>query len=328
MLSFAFPWVFVLLPAPLLIWRFAPAHREQAQAIRVPFFHSLAEAAGQIPSQGAIIRKRGRWQVAIAILCWCLTVVGVARPEILSDPIVIEKAARDLVLAVDISGSMDERDLQDEEGKPLQRLEAVKGVINDFIAERDGDRIALVVFGSHAYLQTPFTEDLDSAAELMAQTEVGMAGPHTAIGDAIGLALRTFENSEIEQKLLVLLSDGADTNSAMSPLNAAEIAAQAGVRIYTIGVGDPDGRGEQRVDLDTLEAIAARADGEFYFADDAEGLRRIYAEIETLNPRLVDTTTFQPKQTIGHYAFAAAVCLGVLILAALMLSSAQRAKHG
>lgn len=328
MLSFAFPWAFLVLPLPFLVWKLAPAHREQAQALRVPFFRSLAEAAGEKPAQGAVIRKRGRWQMAIAICCWCLTVLGLARPEILGDPIVIEKSARDLVLAVDISGSMDERDLRDENDQPLQRLDAVKGVIKDFIAEREGDRIALIVFGSNAYLQTPFTEDLDSAAELMEQTQVGMAGPHTAIGDAIGLALRTFEASEIEQRLLVLLSDGADTNSLMSPENATEIAASAGVKIYTIGVGDPNATGEQRVDLVTLEAIATRAGGGFYQADDTEGLREIYAEIDQLNPRLVETTTFQPKNPIGHYAFAATILLSVVLLLSLMLSARRRAAHG
>jgi len=266
--------------------------------------------------------------MSVAILCWCLTVTGLARPEILGEPVVIEKAARDLVLAVDISGSMDARDLQDEDGNPVQRLDAVKAVINDFIAARDGDRIALIVFGSNAYLQTPFTEDLDGAAELMAQTEVGMAGPHTAMGDAIGLALRTFETSEVEQKLLVLLSDGADTNSQMSPLNATEIAASAGVRIYTIGVGDPGAGGDNRVDLDTLQAIAARADGGFFVADDTEGLREIYDEIDRLNPRLVDTTTFQPKETIAHFAFAAALSLGLALMIGLVLSTGRRAQRG
>ena len=328
MLSFAFIWAFLLLPAPFVVWKFAPPHRERAQALRVPFFRSLADAAGEEPSQGAVIHKRGRWQMTFAVLCWCLTVVGLARPEILGEPIVIEKAARDLVLAVDISGSMDERDLKDNDGKPLQRLDAVKSVINDFIVEREGDRIALIVFGSRAYLQTPFTEDLASAAELMTQTRVGMAGPHTAIGDAIGLALRTFEASEIEQKLLVLLSDGTDNNSQMSPLNATEIAADAGVKIFTIGVGDPNATGEQRVDLETLQAIAARADGAFFETNDTEGLREIYAEIDRLNPRLVETTTFQPKETIGHYAFSAAVVLGVFMLLGLMLSARRRAEHG
>lgn len=329
MLSFALPWVFALLPLPLFIWKFAKPRKERAAAVRVPFFAEMTEALGTVPSSGAIVRRRGAWQMLCVTLCWVCVVVGLARPEMLGEPIVIEKAARDLILAVDISGSMDERDLQTPDGKPLQRLEAVKSVINDFIANRQGDRIALIVFGSNAYLQTPFTEDLTSAAELMDQTKVGMAGPHTAIGDAIGLSLRTFEASEIEQKLLILLSDGADTNSRMSPLNAAEIAASKGVTIYTIGVGDANGTGEQRVDLDALEGIAKRASGQFYFADDADGLAQIYAEIDALNPRLVDTSTFQPRDPMGFVLFALASILGLgglIIGAVLTRPSAQRTR--
>lgn len=324
MLSFAFPWAFLLLPLPLLVWFFVPPYREESRALRVPFFKSVAEAAGKTPAQGAVERPRGRLQMTAAILCWCLMVTGLARPEILGEAIVIEKAARDMVLAVDISGSMDARDMVDTDGQPQQRLEAVKSVINDFIAERDGDRIALIVFGTNAYLQTPFTEDLDSAAELMAQTQVGMAGPHTAIGDAIGLALRTFEASDIEQKVLILLSDGADTNSAMSPLNATEIAVSAGVVIHTIGVGDPNASGDDRVDLDALETIAKRAGGQFFVAGDVEGLRAVYEEIDALNPRTVETTSFQPRESIAHYAFAAALLLGLAQLASLHLRSRGR----
>jgi len=162
----------------------------------------------------------------------------------------------------------------------------------------------------------------------MAQTRVGMAGPHTAMGDAIGLALRTFEASDIESKLLILLSDGADTSSQMSPLNATEIAVAAGVRINTIGVGDPQASGSDRLDLDTRKAIAARADGGFYVADDAEGLREIYEEIDALNPRLVETTRFQPKEAVGFYAFAAAAMLGAAALLGLMLVSRRDMRHG
>lgn len=330
MLSFALPWTFALLPLPLLIWKFAAPRKERAAAVRVPFFAEMTEALGTVPSNGAIVRRRGAWQMLCVTLCWVCVVAGLARPEMLGEPIVIEKAARDLILAVDISGSMDERDLKTPEGQPLQRLDAVKSVINDFIANREGDRIALIVFGSSAYLQTPFTEDLTSAAELMDQTEVGMAGPHTAIGDAIGLSLRTFEASEIDQKLLILLSDGADTNSRMSPLNAAEIAAEKGVTIYTIGVGDANGTGEQRVDLDALEGIAKRASGQFYFADDAEGLAQIYAEIDALNPRVVDTSTFQPRDPMGFLLFALATVLGLVGLylgTFLTRQSAQRTRN-
>ncbi|MEP2029560.1 MAG: VWA domain-containing protein [Paracoccaceae bacterium] len=314
MLTLAYPWVLIILPLPYLAWRYLPPYQEKSHAVRVPFFRSIAEAIGSEPKPGAIIRNRKRIQMMGAILCWGLVVLGLSQPQRLGEPITIEKAARDLVLAIDISGSMDDRDMRDPDGKPLQRLEAVKQVVSAFIEERDGDRIALIVFGSNAYLQIPFTEDLETAAELMMQTEVGMAGPHTALGDAIGLALRTFQTSEVEQKLLVLLSDGADTNSRMSPVNAAEIAAKEGVAIYTIGVGDENASGEGRVDLGALKDIAARANGGFYFANDPEGLRVIYEKIDELNPRLVETIKFQPKESLAHILFASALVSTLTLL--------------
>ncbi len=328
MLSLAYPWVLTILPLPYLVWRFLPPFQEKASAIRVPFFKSLANAIGSEPTQGAITRDRKRIQLMGAALCWVLVVLGLAQPQRLGDPITVEKAARDLVLAIDISGSMDDRDMKDADGKPLQRLEAVKQVVSAFIAEREGDRIALIVFGSNAYLQIPFTEDLETAAELILQTEVGMAGPHTALGDAIGLALHTFQTSEVDQKLLVLLSDGADTNSRMSPVNAAEIAGKEGVSIYTIGVGDENASGEGRVDLDALKDVAARANGAFYFADDSEGLREIYSKIDDLNPRLVETISFQPRETMAHIPFAVALVWTLLVLFWLNFNSRRENAHG
>ncbi|MFD0981318.1 vWA domain-containing protein [Tropicimonas aquimaris] len=324
-LALAFPWALVLLSAPWFVWRFAPPHRERTPGIRIPFFRQIAEASGLEPQAGAQVLRRRRLQTLAAILCWGLVVLGLARPELLGQKTEIEKAARDMVLAVDISGSMDARDMPGEDGAPQQRLQVVKDVVGDFIEARDGDRIALIVFGSRAFVQTPFTEDLASVRHLLDTTQVGMAGPHTAIGDAIGLSIRTFEASEVDQRLLVLLSDGADTASRMSPINAAAIAEQEGVTIYTIGVGDPKGAGEDKVDLDALEAIAKRAGGAFYYATDGAGLEEIYAEIDALNPRVTETISFQPKQPLAWIAFAAAALVATLSLAWLSLVTARRA---
>ncbi|SDI45441.1 VWA domain-containing protein [Aliiruegeria lutimaris] len=323
-LSLAFPWALLLLPAPLLVWRFASPHRDRTRALRIPFFRQITEAAGLEPRPGSVILQRRKVQMLAAILCWLLLVLGLARPELLGQKVVVEKAARDMVLAVDISGSMDARDMQDEAGERQQRLQLVKDVVGGFIEARDGDRIALIVFGTRAFVQTPFTEDLDSVRELLDGTQVGMAGPDTAIGDAIGLAIRTFETSEVEQRLLVLLSDGADTSSRMSPVNAAEIAAQEGVTIYTIGVGDPTGAGDDKVDLKALEDIANRAGGQFYYATDGEGLQAIYAEIERLNPRITETVSFQPKQPLAWIPFALAAVIMILASGWMQMTSRRR----
>ena len=325
-LGFGFVWALLLLPAPLLVWRFMPAHRERTRAVRVPFFRSITQAADAEARSGSMVIARRRLQMVTAILVWILTVAALARPEWVAPPIVIEKAARDVVLAIDISGSMDDRDFVGTNGKPMQRLAAVKQVVADFVAEREGDRLALIVFGTKPFIQAPFTEDLNTVTDLLDQTEVGMAGPHTAIGDAIGLSIRIFETSEIEQRLMILLSDGADTGSRMSPVNAAEIAARNGVSIYTIGVGDPQGSGEDRVDLKALEDIAQRASGQFFFAADQEGLTEIYRQIDALTPRAVETISYRPREPLGHYLLALAVLLILSLTGWLHIADVRRAE--
>ncbi|NOC82458.1 VWA domain-containing protein [Ruegeria sp. HKCCD6428] len=300
MFSFSAPWVFLLLPLPLLVYAIAPPRRETTVSIRIPFFRRVAQAAGVEPQSGSMIRTRARLQTVSAGLIWILLVLALARPERLGDPVVMEKSARDVVLALDISGSMDQRDFQTGSGAPMQRLEAVKEVLKQFISERDGDRMALIIFGTRAFIQAPFTEDLNSLNGFLDQTQVGMAGPNTALGDAIGLGIRTFESSEVDQRLMIVLSDGADTSSRMAPVNASAIAAEKNVVVYTIGVGDPNATGEDRVDLQALKDIADRTGGEYFFADDATALEQTYARIDSLNPRMVETQSYRPKQSLAH----------------------------
>jgi Ca-activated chloride channel family protein len=163
--------------------------------------------------------------------------------------------------------------------------------------------------------------------ELLEETEVGMAGPHTVIGDAIGLAIRTFEASEIEERLLIVLSDGADTGSRMSPLNAAEIAAGNGVEIYTIAVGDPNGPNDQKVDVAALQDIAARANGRFFFADDEAGLEGIYARIDEMSPRKIEKISFRPRKSLGAYPLAVAALVGLFGTSGLHFGPSRRAKR-
>ncbi len=325
MIELAFPWALLLLPAPWLVWYFVPPYRKRAPALRFPFFYRIAAAVDTKPRPGSVVLQRRRLQMITAILVWALLVVALTRPERVGEPIEIERAGRDVVLAVDISGSMDERDFKAQDNSRVQRLEVVKRVVGRFIEAREGDRVALIIFGTKAFVQAPFTEDLQTVRELLEQTEVGMAGPHTVIGDAIGLAIRTFESSQIQQRLLILLSDGADTGSRMSPINAAEIAAQNSVEIFTIGVGDPEGTGEQRVDRKALEAIAARGNGQFFFADDEAGLGAVYDRIDAMTPRQVETLSFRPREPLGHWPFGAAAILALAALGWLHLQSLRRA---
>ncbi|MEM6634709.1 MAG: VWA domain-containing protein [Pseudomonadota bacterium] len=324
MISLSAPWILLALPLPWLVWRFVPPYRETVAAFRIPFFRQIARATDQDPREGSAILARSRLQMIAAIVSWTCLVVAIAGPERVGAPIEITKSARDMVLAIDISGSMDEVDFLTAEGQRMQRLAAVQEVVTDFVAEREGDRVALIVFGTQAYLQAPLTEDLETIAELIAQTSVGMAGPHTAIGDAIGLSIRTFEASEIEERLLILLSDGADTGSLMSPINAAEIARQEGVEIYTIAVGDPEGEGENRVDTATLAEIARRSGGQSFFAGDVDALNGVYKRIDVLKPRDVETLSYRPRRSLAYVPLALAALIGTLTVLLLHARGSQK----
>ena len=328
MLELAYPWALGLLPLPLLVWWLAPARREAVQALRVPFFQAFAEASGSEPRAGAVVLRRRFLQMLAAVLTWVLIVLALSKPEWVGEAIERTDAARDVMLAIDISGSMDEADFATPEGDRLRRIDAVKQVVGDFIDRRAGDRIGLIVFGTRAYVQVPFTQDLRTARTLLESIEVGMAGPHTALGDAIGLAIRTFEVSQVEQRLLIVLTDGSDTGSLMTPINAAEIAQRNGVEAYTVGVGDPEGSGEDRVDFATLEDIAERAGGRFFSADDVEGLESIYARIDELVPQETKTVSYRPRQALVHWPAGAIVALGIFTYVILLLMSRLRANDG
>jgi len=320
----AYPLVLLALPIPYFVWRFAPPHREQVNAIRIPFFRSITSAAGIEGRTGAAVRERSWFQIIVATIVWVLVVVALAKPERLGEPIFTETAARDIILALDISGSMDERDFTAPDGSREQRLAAVKSVMSEFISTRDSDRMALIVFGTRAFVQAPFTEDLESLQGFLDQIVVGLAGPNTALGDAIGLSLRTFEASDVEERVLILLSDGADTSSRVNPASAAASASERGVVVHTIGVGDPEASGQDKVDLAALQDIATSTGGRYFFASDQAALEEVYSEIDALNPRVTETTSFRPKEDLTHIPMAAAALLAIAAVAVLALGNKTR----
>ncbi|WP_110656534.1 VWA domain-containing protein [Salinicola halimionae] len=312
MIELATPLALLLLPLPLLIHWLVPARKRRMSALRMPFFRRYVEAAGVTPAEGAQVVTRSKMLWLVGILCWLLLVVALSRPEQVSAPIHWQTSARDLILAVDISGSMDEKDFASSDDETLQRLAGVKQVIAGFLDDREGERLALIVFGTQAFVQSPLTTDLDTLQALLAQTEVGMAGPHTALGDAIGLAIRQFDASDVEQRLLILLSDGADTGSRMSPVNAASIAADRGVKIVTIAIGDPQGSGENRVDTATLESIANTTGGASFLATDQQALQDVYDQIDALAPRQIADHSYRERRSLAAWPMGLAVVLVLL----------------
>ena len=324
MLELAYPFALLALPLPLLIWWLLPPHREEVSALRIPFFEETVAAVGVEAQSGAMILRR-RWLQRIAsILVWSLLIFSLAKPELIGDPIVRTEAARDVMLAIDLSASMDYKDFPDEDGTMSRRLDGVQRVVDQFVAERSDDRIGLIVFGDKAYLQLPFTRDLKSARALVDLMEVGMAGPRTAIGDAIGLAIKNFESSELDDQLLILLTDGNDTASKMTPINAAAIAAENDIAIYTIGVGDTEARGEDKVDFVALEAVASRTGGAFFEATDESSLQQVYARIDELAVADVKTTEWRPRKSLLHWPTGAALIISLVTYLLLLLGTRRR----
>ena len=327
MFELAWPWMLALLPLPILAWWLLPPYRARQASVQVPFFDRLAAATGQTPQRGAVVLQRRRIQMVVAATIWILIVAALARPQWVGEAVTREVSARDLILAIDISGSMEQADFRTADGATLTRLDGVKRVIKDFIARRRGDRLALILFGTKAYVQVPFTQDLQTAAQLLDQTQVGMAGQQTAIGDTIGLAIKTLEASTAKQKLLILLTDGNDTASRVPPEHAADIAQQKGVTVYTIGVGDPVATGENRVDLGVLQSVAATTGGRFFRAEDGAQLQAIYADIDRLAPAKLDTLSWRPKLPLFQWPLGAAAVLGLVLWLGLWLSGERERKR-
>lgn len=298
MLKFAFPWMFLILPLPLLIRQILPPYATPQEGLRVPFFQKLVDLTGQTPTKGATVLRPNWIQRLLVPLCWLLLVTALARPQLLGEPIVQVQSARDLMLLVDLSQSMEAEDFYDEQGNSINRLAAVKLVLNDFIDRREGDRAGLILFGTKAYLQVPFTQDLETARFLLNEAQISMAGAQTMLGDAIGFAIQTFEESKADNQVAILLTDGNDTGSQVPPQQAAEIAAQKSITIYTIAIGAPTTVGEQKLDEDALRAIADTTGGAFFRASDRERLEGIYQKLDQLEPQEFNSRSYQPKQEL------------------------------
>lgn len=302
-----YPWLLFLLPLPWLAWRYLPAYRESRSALRVPFFAAMSHAVGQEPGrQGA---AGGRWQLPLNLLVWVLLLVACARPVLVEKPIERVQPIRDLMLAIDISQSMETNDYRDANGQRVDRLSIVKGVVRDFIGERQEDRIGLIVFGTGAFAQAPPTQDHASLLMLLEEVGIGMAGPNTALGDAIGLTLKLLKDAPEQEKVLILLTDGNDTASAITPSHAASMAHARGVVVHTIGIGDPEASGESKVDLKTLQDIARTTGGRYFRAGDREALKSVYATLDQITPHQVKTLSHQPKRDLFWLPLGAALLL-------------------
>ena len=308
MLELAHPWALVLLALPLLM-RLLPAYRESRDSIRVPFFDKLVELSEQRPETGATVLQRDLAQHFLVNFMWLCLVLAAAKPEWIGPPIEQQKSGRDLMIAVDLSGSMATADFTLPDSRNVDRLAAVKYVLAQLGDQRASDRLGLIVFGNAPYLQSPFTDDHQVWAQLLAETQIGMAGQSTAFGDAIGLAIKLFRESDSANRVLIILTDGNDTGSMVPPVDAARVAASQDIRIYTIAIGDPATVGEEALDTDTLQRVSEITGGRYFQAFDREQLASAYEAVDALEPELYETISFRPRQSLHWVPVGAALVL-------------------
>lgn len=312
MIQVAAPWLFLLLPLPWLARRWLPEFRDPKPALKVPFLERLKRLTGEHGEAGAPLSPRLRFQWLLVFITWIALLTAIARPQWLDDPVVQELPMRDLLLALDLSGSMESPDFVDASGGAVQRLSAAKQVLDGFLTRRQGDRVGLVFFGSAAFVQAPFTDDLDVVRELLGEAQARMLGPRTMLGDAIGVAIGLFERSEVDERVLIVLTDGNDTGSKLPPARAAEIAADHGVTIHTVAMGDPSAVGEQALDEAALAEVAQITGGGFFHAEDREQLEAVYQVLDEMNPREVESRSYRPVHELFHWPLALVLLMSLL----------------
>jgi Ca-activated chloride channel family protein len=324
MLSFAYPWLASLLPLPVLVFWLMPPYETRQPAVRVPFFAVLALLSGAMPHAGLYVSRRSVWRMLTLAACWLLVLLALMRPQWVLPPVHHEKPARDLLLLVDLSGSMDTVDFTDPSGKKVSRLVAAKLVLNDFLARRQGDRVGVVVFGNAPFVLLPFTTDLKLAQQILNEMQVGMAGPRTAFGDAIGLGINLFARSNAPTKTMIALTDGNDTGSSVPPAEAARIASDRGVVIHTVAVGDPSAIGEDKLDEAALRDVATTTSGRYYHALNGDELAGIYATLDKIEARKVETVSFQPRLELYWIPLGALMALSILVQAIRLVRISHR----
>lgn len=326
MYTLTHPWILLLILLPPVLRLVIPPYRESRQAIRVPWFQRMATLLQQRPSDGATIADTKKSELLLFWVLWILITLALARPQLLEPPVSRILPTRDLMLLVDLSGSMEAEDFTNSQGDKVDRLTAVKEVLDEFLTRRDGDRVGLIVFGNAAFVQVPFTQDLEATRQLLEETAVRMAGPRTAFGDAIGLGITLFERSEVEHRVIIALTDGNDTGSKVPPPQAARIAKDNDIVIYVVGVGDPTATGEEKLDEEALTAVASTTGGRYFHAADRDELEEIYAELDRIDTREVEAETYRPRTDLFHWPLAAFMLIGLVFHSGLLVKRRREAR--
>jgi Ca-activated chloride channel family protein len=337
MWSLAWPWVLLALPLPLLARAIIPPVTETQEAgLKVPSFRGFAVLANRSEAEQLL-----NWRVWIAIIAWILLVIAAAKPQRIGDELDVPVSGRNLMLAVDLSGSMDAKDFE-LGNRRVDRLTATKAVAGDFIERREGDRIGLILFGERAYLQVPLTLDRETAKILLMESFIGLAGEKTAIGDAITLAVKRIhdQGAEADEQVLILLTDGANTAGEIDPVKAAELAQQIGLRIYTIGIGAeqmvvPSITGGLRrvnpsadLDEETLTRIADLTGGQYFRAKDTAALQDIYRILDEMEPVAEPEAGFRPVKSLFYWPLGGAFVLTMFLCVMSLVQGVRFSRMG
>lgn len=322
--TFELPWMLWLIPLPLLVYVLVPAARARVAALKVPY-----EEVAQV--EGGFSLGKGRGPGLLAWLAWALLCVAAALPRVFGPPVSPPAMGRDLMMVLDLSASMSSEDMI-VGTQHVDRLTAAKAVLGEFLKQREGDRIGLVVFGTTPYVMTPVTRDLQTVSEQLAGTAHSMAGAATSIGDAVALGVKRLDRERVAQKVMILLTDGYNTAGRLTPDEATDLAARAGVKVYTIGFGDDPSLTlfgyhipipVQQTDIDeaSLERMAKGTGGKFYRARETQELMNIYGDIQRLEPITHQTKTVRPVVSLYYWplAMAFALALSAFLLHGLML---------
>ena len=333
MIEWLWPLAFLLVPVPILVRWLIKASKKKQPALTVP---SLEGFSG-LSTNESFSATLSTVKIIILWLAWILLIAAVARPQWVGEMVSLPTTGRDLMLAIDISGSMATEDMQ-VNNEYVDRLSVVKAVISQFLDARKGDRVGLVLFGTNAYVQAPLTFDLKSVKKLMIEAPVGIAGGKTAIGDAIGLTVKRLRERQNEEKVVILLTDGANNVGEIPPIKAAELASVDGIKIYTIGVGAEEMRvpslfgslagrtTNPSADLDeeTLSKIAEATQGRYFRAKDTNTLAQIYELIDKLEPIEQEPETYRPFQVLYYWPLGISLCffLSLLLIDAVRPSNA------
>lgn len=314
--EFAYIWFFALLPLPLLVKWVLPAYKKRRTALLHPRFNEKAEITKLAPRKAAWVTQRPIINELILWLVWALLVSAAAHPQLSGEPEMKVKNARSFFIAADISFSMNTRDwyINDQQ---LTRWEAIKSIMRDFVEEREGDRLGLIFFGSNAYLQSPLTTDLNFIKWQLEETDIGMAGQMTGIGNAIGYAAKLFDKDTVENKVLLLLTDGVDSGSDITPMDAATLAKKDSITIYTLGIGDANAPNSD-LDEKSLTAIAQTTGGRYFTAINPLELKEAYKVLNELEPIEWEEEEYKPVVTLYHYPLA--IALLIILLHQLLMT--------